>query len=123
MRTRKKDAPPNIQQPDLYVSISLFANGTVEIDPKYNKVAIAHLDELYQAAQVEDYDPEWPDDHKVAFFVYDAIENVLTQWGPPIAQEEVDGAVGTVPHIRDVPVRDRFDIANMETIKPKTKAN
>lgn len=107
-RTRRKPDKLNLN-----VTIGLRDDGTVAIDPQFNQAAVEHLDGLYMSALREDYDTQWTDDHKVAYFLADMIDHVLAQWGPPIDQEELDMAVPTVPHINEAPVRDRFDLSEM----------
>lgn len=102
-------------RPNLTVRISLLEDLRVEVDPVYNDAAIKYLDSLYAAANREDYEPEWTDDHKIAYYIQDLMDGFLTQWEIEPSREEDDGgSAPQVPHIRGAPVVDRFDLADAE---------
>ncbi len=90
----------------------------IEVDPRYNEAAMEHLDVLYAAAKREDYDANFDNDHKIAFWIADMMEVALAQWESPDSSEmgdvEKDGTIPGVPHIRESPVVDRFDLTDME---------
>jgi hypothetical protein len=86
-------------------------NGRIEIDPKYNRAAIENLDRLYEKAERDDYDKNWDDDHKIAFFQYQVFDEILAQYDPP-SSPDLDPTPG-VPSLREAPVREVVDIATM----------
>jgi hypothetical protein len=90
------------------------ADGSIVTDPQFNKAAIDHIDYLYTLADREDYDTQWTNDHKLAFLIADIMDGVLAQWEPPIDQSEVEASVAGVPHINEAPVRDVYDLGEME---------
>jgi hypothetical protein len=100
------------QYPRFEVKISLLRNGNVQVDPDYNKVAIAHFDSLYEHAGRDDYNPNWSDDHKIAFFISDMMDVSLQQWESPISPNETEEPISEIPNIKDNPVVERYDIAN-----------
>jgi hypothetical protein len=124
-RRRKPNQPPQQQQqkrrntgadrPRLAITITFLPDGKVEVDPQFNNALIEQLDVIHEMA--EEYDAEWTDDHKIAYYVGNLMDDYLAQWGPPITQEEVDTGVSEIPHIKDAPVIDRFDLADMEPVK------
>jgi hypothetical protein len=116
---RRASRNTGAEYPKLDIKISLHRDGKVEVDPAYNNAAIAHLDVLYEAAERDDYDPEWTDDHKIAFYVYDLMDGFLQQWDTPISQDEVDTPVSEVPTMQESPVVDRYDIADMEPVQER----
>lgn len=101
-------------RPSLKISIEMKSDGSIVTDPQYNKAAIEHIDYLYTLADREDYDVEWTSDHKLAFLIADIMDGVLAQWEPPIDQAEVDASVAGVPHLNESPVRDVYDLNDME---------
>lgn len=105
------------EYPRLEIKIVLLRDGRVEVDPVYNNSAIVHFDTLYSAAERDDYDPDWTDDHKIAFFISDMMDGFLQQWDTPISQEEVDSPVSEVPTMQESPIVDRYDIADMEPVQ------
>jgi len=123
MTRRRKEPIPQAEERILKINIWLRPDAAVEIDPEFNKLAIDHLDKLYEMAQREDYENNWTDDHKIAFFLSDMIDSILVQYDAPIAREEVNGSVAPVPHITEAPVRDVFDINRMGLAKPGKRPN
>jgi hypothetical protein len=115
-RRNKQTAPEN--KTILAVRIDMKTNGRVEVDPKYQPEAVVKLDDLYEKAHREDYDASWTDDHKVAYFLFQIFDEILQQYEP--IPEEIDATPG-VPHIRDAPVREVFDISSMS--KASTNMN
>lgn len=103
---------PN-QLPSLKISIEMLPNGRIEIDPKYNRAAIDNLDRLYEKAHREDYDKNWDDDHKIAFFQYQVFDEILAQYEPDLMGDPDLNPAPGVPTMREKPVRDVIDIATM----------
>lgn len=125
-QSRPNSPPPNpprrirntgAEYPKLTVTIDLRRDHTVLVDPVFNDAAIEHLDVLYEAAQRDDYDSAWSDDHKIAFYIWNLMEDYLQQWDSPVSQDEVDIPVSEVPHIKQSPVVDQFDLSGMERAK------
>ena|ERR1051326_2451296 len=119
-KTTRKQTP---EGPNLDVRITMRLDGAVEIDPQFNKPMITHLDTLYTMANREDYDQEWTDDHKLAFFLADIIEQVLSQWGTPSDPDELDPQVSAMPHITESPVKDVLDLSRMTVAKSSKRPN
>jgi len=71
---------------------------------------------LYLASEREDYDEGWTEDHKMAYFLSDMVDQVLVQWEPPETPEDRNGEA-QVPHIRETPVRDVYDIKDLQRAK------
>lgn len=112
----RQNAP---SQAFLKITIEMMPTGRIEVDPKYNKQAIENLDRLYAKAEREDYDKNWDDDHKVAFFQYQVFDEILSQYEPPAPpDDDIDPASG-VPSLREKPVRDVIDQATM----PRARLN
>ena len=107
------------ERPHLGITITFLPEGKVEVEPKYNAALIEQLDTIHEMA--EEYNAEWEDDHKIAYYIGNLMDDYLGQWDTPIAQEEVDGTVGDVPHLSESPVLDRFDISDMEVVNKGIK--
>lgn len=103
------------ERPVLTIDIAFLPDGKLEVEPRYNNALIEQLDVICR--DTEEYDVAWHDDHKIAYYVWTVMDGFLAQWDPPVAQEEVDGAIPEVPHLNEVPVVDRLDIADMEIVK------
>jgi len=103
------------ERPLLSIGVSFLPEGRVEVDPKYNDALIEQLDTI--CGDSEEYDVRWEDDHKIAYYIWTLMDGFLAQWDPAVAQEEVDATIPEVPHLKDAPVVDRFDIADLEILK------
>lgn len=111
MSRRRSKRSQNSNQPTLRVRTEMTPDGQVEVDPVYNSRAIENLDRLYEKAGRDDYDPRWDDDHKVAFFLFQIFDEILSQYEAP-PSEDIDPTPG-VPHLREAPVRDVIDISQL----------
>lgn len=96
----------------LRVRTEMLADGKVEVDPVFNRQAIENLDQLYDRAQRDDYDHAWGDDHKIAYFLFQIFDEILSRYEPERSSSDLDPAPG-VPNLRDAPVRDVVDISRM----------
>lgn len=122
-RRRKIQQPPpprrhrntRAERPSLTIGVSFLPDGKIEVDPKYNDALIEQLDVI--CGETEEYDIEWHDDHKIAYYVWTIMDGFLAQWDTPISPDEVDAAMPEVPHLKDAPVVDQLDIADMEIVK------
>lgn len=103
------------ERPHLSLAVSFLPEGKIEVEPKFNDALIEQLDTI--CAATEDYDDEWTDDHKIAYYVWTIMDGFLAQWDTPISPDEVDADVADVPHLKDAPVVDQLDIAGMEIVK------
>jgi hypothetical protein len=111
--SRKKNRPANRpNQSVLRVSTEMMTDGRVEVDPTFSQVAIENLDKLYVAAHREDYDKNWEDDHKIAFFLFQVFVEILSQYDEPTTDRDLDPAPG-VPSLQDAPVREVIDLDTM----------
>src|SRR5216684_2599797 len=86
------------ERPFLSIEVSFLPEGKVEVDPKYNDSLIEQLDVI--CGDSEEYDVQWEDDHKIAYYIWTLMDGFLTQWDPPVSQEEVNAAIPDVPHLK-----------------------
>lgn len=103
------------EKPLLNIGVSFLPEGKIEVEPRFNDALIEQLDVICRES--EDYDVEWTDDHKIAWYMWTILDGFLAQWDSPLAQEEVDGTIPEVPHLKDDPVLDRLDLAGMEIVR------
>jgi hypothetical protein len=103
------------ERPLLNITIGFLAEGKVEVDPKYNNALIEQLDVI--CGDSEDFDVNWTNDHKIAYYIWLLMDGFLSEWDPPVAREEVDATIPEVPHLKDAPVVDRFNLSDMEILK------
>lgn len=102
-------------RPVLSIGINFLPDSKVEVDPKYNAALIEQLDVICQDS--DEYDPRWEDEHKIAYYIWTLMDGFLSQWDMPISQEEVNAAIPGVPHIKEDPIVDRFDLKDTEIAK------
>jgi hypothetical protein len=114
-RSGGNNNPNQNRQIFLRVVTEMMSDGRVECDPKFNALAVVELDRLYEKAGRDDYDKSWEDDHKIAFFMYQVFDEILSQYERDIGftpDADLDPAPG-VPTLRDAPVREIIDIDTM----------
>jgi hypothetical protein len=119
-KNKENSQQPKNSVPYLSVTIKLHSGEKkLIIDPNYNNLSIEYIDGLYIDTR-EDYNLNWIDDHKIAYYMLDTFEGIFDEYmetiGTPEALTYADPTTLAIKNLQDAPVRDVIDIRDMKRV-------
>ena len=85
----KKEKATLKEKPYLQVSIIMGKDNRIQTDADFNKFAIAVIDDEYQAADVDYYDPTMSDNAKVAIYLSDTMNTIAANYLPDSFKNDI----------------------------------
>ena len=85
----KKEKATKKERPYLHVSIIMGKDNRIQTDADFNKFAIAVIDDEYQAAKVDYYNPTMDDNGKVAIYLSDTMNTIAANYLPDSFKNDI----------------------------------
>ena len=112
-----------LSKPYFYLEMKQKLDGEITIDPRYNYLFIKQLDKFYSESAV-DYDPNMPDEGKVALFISDFMNNIADGYLPePEPEAQLEDDVLNIPPLASRGGTEVKQVVDLGQTKPSVRRN
>lgn len=112
-----------LNKPYFYLEMTQKLDGEITIDPIYNYLFIKQIDEFYSKS-VADYNPNMPDEGKVALFISDFMNNIADEYLPELTPEaQLEDDILNIPPLASRGGTEVRQVVDLGQTKPSVRRN